>query len=372
MSIIRLARTYPRKNQQGIGLNCYNLSCRINQPTIVFTKWMESEPIDIPNNVHLEEISYKDLSFNSKQETKLRLLLILCSKIWGELFFSIQVFRYLFKEKTKIKLIHLHTINYLFTACLLKLWFRAPLVINFGGTDLVRFSQYRLLQKTSKLVDKVFYVARAMEPKLKKFFDIGSLVYMGNGVDLDLFKPSKVDRQKQFIAVGNLRWQKGYLHLLDAFRNVVDKDNDYRLLIAGEGPDRLLIEERIKELDLGNNVNLLGMCSRKEITSMLNSSRAFVMASVSEGFPKAMIEAIACATPVVVTDVGECAQIANGVGFVVPVKDSNALGSSMMDIAFNDIFWDKFSSQCIKIRKNYSWQRVSDRVNNIYLNMLQP
>lgn len=90
MSIIRLCRTFPRLGQQGVGLNCYNMSRLISAPTVVFTKHMESPPIQFPKNVELVEIKYQDLSFTRQNESLIRTVLIYLTKIYGEFVFALQ------------------------------------------------------------------------------------------------------------------------------------------------------------------------------------------------------------------------------------------------------------------------------------------
>lgn len=366
MSIIRLSRTYPRVDYPGIGLHCYYFSRNIKKPTVIFTKQMDSSPVGIPENVDFQEIGYADLSFQREKEKGVRLLSILFSKFFGEIVFSWRTIRYLKKNKVNVELIHLHSINYLLTAVFISKLYHAPFVMNFGGTDLLRLRKYRFLQWFARQSSKVLYVAKSMENDLLNFFSKEQLVHMGNGVDLQQFEPSKTARLKQFIAIGNLRWQKGYRFLISAFKQVVERYPSYQLVIAGEGKDRDSLESQIAELDMIENVKLIGMQSRQSIAEHLNSSRALVMSSVAEGFPKAMIEAIACSTPVVVTDVGECKYIAQDVGIVVMPNDINALAKALIQIISDDQGWERYSLKCLEVRKNFEWKNMTDRVNNAY------
>jgi len=366
MAIIRLCRTFPRVDYPGIGLHCYNFTKHIQEPTFIFTKHMDSPVLDVPSNASLVEVDYSDISFRKEKEPIWRLLLIVLSKIWGEIYFSLKVASYIRRNKIDISIVHLHSINYLMTAVLIKLLFKAPMVMNFGGTDLVRVKKSRLLQMFARFTDGALFVAEAMRPDLERLFPNKILTFMGNGVDLKKFKPANNQRQKQFLAIGNLRWQKGYSYLLEALKLVVDRSPDVKLVVAGEGPDREALEEQIEQLGLQEHVNLMGMCSREQLVDLLGHSHGFVMASVSEGFPKSLIEAIACQTPVVVTDVGECGRIAPNVGLVVPAKNAEALASAMSKLLEDTKLYEKYAAACLVEREEYGWKKMTDRVAGAY------
>lgn len=105
-------------------------------------------------------------------------------------------------------------------------------------------------------------------------------------------------------AIGNIRPAKGYEHFLRAARLVVENHPDCRFVIAGEGggePLRRLLQLRAS-LGLDRFVYFLGF--RPQTEPILNNLDLFVLASTSEGFSIATIEAMACAVPVVATRSG--------------------------------------------------------------------
>lgn len=101
------------------------------------------------------------------------------------------------------------------------------------------------------------------------------------------------------VQVGRLVEKKDQLTLLEAFALVV-KDRPARLLIYGEGPMRRALERRITALDLADHVALPG--HTKNPFAAIARSDLFVLSSISEGMPSALIEALACGTPAVSTD----------------------------------------------------------------------
>ena len=104
------------------------------------------------------------------------------------------------------------------------------------------------------------------------------------------------------ITVANFRAEKAYPDLLRAARLAFDATPDLRLLIVGQGPQRELIEKMHDELGLGDRCTVLGY--RADVMELLAASDFFVIASHFEGFPIALMEAMAMGLPAVGTRVG--------------------------------------------------------------------
>ena len=105
---------------------------------------------------------------------------------------------------------------------------------------------------------------------------------------------------------------------------------DCRYLLAGRGCDgtNRRLARWLEELGLSDRVYLLG--ERADVSDINNALDVAVSASISESFPNAIGEAMACATPCIVTDVGDCAVLlGNQAGRVVPPRDVSALAAAM-------------------------------------------
>jgi len=102
------------------------------------------------------------------------------------------------------------------------------------------------------------------------------------------------------ISVGRLSAQKGYDILLDAIALIRPKHPSMRLTIVGDGPLRAQLEHRAETLGVTDVVRFIGFSDAP--LPLVRDSDLFVLASRYEGFPNAALEALACGTPVVLTD----------------------------------------------------------------------
>jgi glycosyltransferase involved in cell wall biosynthesis len=112
-----------------------------------------------------------------------------------------------------------------------------------------------------------------------------------------------IGRQEVMIlTVGRLTAQKGLGDLLSSFAKASPNLPSARLVIAGDGPERPRLEEIIASLQLGDRVRLLGNVERPD--DLYRAADLFVLASRYEGFPFAMLEAMAAGLPVLATRFG--------------------------------------------------------------------
>src|SRR5260370_4623306 len=140
------------------------------------------------------------------------------------------------------------------------------------------------------------------------------------------------DGQWQLVQACRLVEKKGLLSTLNAFRSFVSDYPKSRLVIAGEGPLRDGLIQKINELSLGNQVTLTGFLSQDDLRKIYNQSHIFIHPSElaadsnQEGVPNSMLEAMASGLPVVATRHGGIPEaVREGVdGILVPCPHETA------------------------------------------------
>ena len=110
----------------------------------------------------------------------------------------------------------------------------------------------------------------------------------------------KLRARKNIISIGRLTKQKNYIFLLEVFKKILSLRNDLHLIIIGEGEDRKLIENKIKNLNITNHVSLEGY--QDNIYKYLDNSICYFSASIWEGPDLAMLDAAFLNVPIICSD----------------------------------------------------------------------
>jgi glycosyltransferase involved in cell wall biosynthesis len=170
-----------------------------------------------------------------------------------------------------------------------------------------------------------------------------------SAVDTSAFRPwprpetSASARPLRIVAVGHLRWLKGHEYALAALRVLLSQGIPATLELIGDDPDFAMAEaserERlgaaIRSLDLSSAADVTGGLSHEEVRRRLQKADVLLHLSVSEGCSVAVLEAMACSLPVVVSDhPGVRETVTDGEhGFVVPLRDPYAAAQALRVLA---------------------------------------
>jgi glycosyltransferase involved in cell wall biosynthesis len=135
------------------------------------------------------------------------------------------------------------------------------------------------------------------------------------------------------VAVGRLAPEKGFDLLIDAVRQLVAEGLDLELRIAGQGPVEEALSRRAQDQGLGGRVRLVGFLP--DVRELLEAADLFVLSSLREGLPNAVLEAMAMEVPVVATAVaGVPDLIEHGrTGWLVEPGSSSALAGGIRALA---------------------------------------
>jgi len=115
---------------------------------------------------------------------------------------------------------------------------------------------------------------------------------------LDAGRPLQED-SRQFVCIGRLTAQKGQLLLVDAVAEAIREGAKLKLVLAGDGEMRQVIEERLAFHGIQESVEITGWIGEERVRELLLASRAMVLPSFAEGLPVAIMEAFALGRTVI-------------------------------------------------------------------------
>lgn len=233
------------------------------------------------------------------------------------------------------------------------------------------------------LSTKIIVVSHAVEKRFSRLSKNKiELVY--NGVDINRFRTGERDDSfrarfnfrycdKVIGMVGRLSSEKGHSVLISAVREVVKFVPEIKVMFVGEGPDDFIssLKEKIKELKLSSYFVFMGF--HQDVSKVLNAMDIFCLPSLTEGFNRSLLEAMASELPVIVTSVGGNIEIVKDevTGLIVPPNDSKALAEALISL-LKDL--DKAKEMGIKARsyveENFSIEKNVDGIESVFLRVL--
>lgn len=193
-----------------------------------------------------------------------------------------------------------------------------PVAVTGRGSDVNDYCSWwatrPFVRRTLRSADHLFAVSRRMKEAMVEAGATGErITVVPNGVDTALFHFGERDAarrtlglpldQRVLVSVGPMLPAKGFQHLIEGL-HLLGRDDTGCLYILGPGPYRDALEKLAGAAGLSGRVRFLGRVAQKEMPLWYRAADFFCFGSLREGCPNVVLEALACGTPVVSTNVG--------------------------------------------------------------------
>ncbi|TYB76239.1 glycosyltransferase family 4 protein [Bizionia myxarmorum] len=226
------------------------------------------------------------------------------------------------------------------------------------------WSQIR--QKTYPYCSKLIIQTESIKGYFNNFLDANKLAVIKNPISDALLKlhDDSIVKKQIILSVGRLDPVKNQQLLIEAFAEM--NTENWKIQIVGEGPLEPALAARIKQLNLEESVELIG--SVDGIHEYYNLAEIFAFTSNFEGFPNALLEAMAFGLPCVSTNCpsGPSEVIDDGEnGFLVPVGDKDMLKRKLEILMTNPDLREKFGTAAKKSTAKYDTKNITKQWNKL-------
>lgn len=259
-----------------------------------------------------------------------------------------------------------------------------PYLVKVHGSDLNVQATHALrrpqIRAALRGAGAVIAVSRALAGKTAELGVERSRVHViYNGVDQTLFAPGSRSEARVrlglsadaplLLYVGNLKPAKGCLDLLEAFPAVLAACPRARLVYVGAGPARAALLDRAAALGCSRRMQLVGAVTHAELAHWFRAADLLCLPSHNEGVPNVVLEAMACGTPVVASQVGGIPEVVpEYAGVLVPPHAIEALSVALIHAAGKN--WD--GAQIAAHASGFRWEDNIGRMERILQDVMAP
>lgn len=246
-----------------------------------------------------------------------------------------------------------------------------------------------------QIADRIIAATPAELAQLQWLYqaDVTKIKVVSPGVDLSHFYPIQEDEAKEFVGVmpcdrmllfvGRIEPLKGIDNLIHAIALLREQDLFVCLSVIGGdpdvSPDTISAEmARLQELRAQHNLNdmiaFLGKRSQDTLPYYYSAADAVVVPSQYESFGMVALEAMACGTPVVASQVGGLAfLVQDGItGYTVPVDEIDALAKRLAQLVGDAELRKRLGKQAAEFAQNYGWEKIALQLLEIYDFLVNP
>ncbi len=210
-----------------------------------------------------------------------------------------------------------------------------PVVITARGSDVTQLPDFaiprRWIQWAMREADALVSVSAGLKAAMVGLgADAAKITVLRNGVDLMMFQPRDRAAARAalgvagpvLLSVGLLTERKGHHRIIDAMPELPG----HTLLIVGDGPDRAALSARAAARGVSDRVRLLGPVPHAELPRYYAAADMLVLASSREGWANVLLEAMACGTPVVASNIPGNPEVVQAPAAGVIMKENSAAG----------------------------------------------
>lgn len=230
--------------------------------------------------------------------------------------------------------------------------------------------------------DQIICCSQYMQDEICTLFGVhrDMVRIIPNGVDPDQFTGLSEEprvaigpQEKAIVFLGRLVPEKGVWQLISAMPQVLERIPNAKLYIGGRGPQKPILEEKVAELGLEEQVVFAGFLKEKDRNYVYNRADVAVFPSLYEPFGIVALEAMATRTPVVVSDVGGLAEIIahRETGVKVPAGKIPDLAEAIIEVLEDPRMAGQIAENAwAEVNRVYSWEAIAKSTRMIYEDVL--
>jgi glycosyltransferase involved in cell wall biosynthesis len=220
-------------------------------------------------------------------------------------------------------------------------------------------TKHDLIRMLGTSEDKISVIYEAADPMFRPMDRVAALSYVQALYDLP---------DEFILFVGTIEPRKNIAGLLRAYRRLRD---DYKLtpgLVLVGAPGWLYddVYAQVKSLDLKPYCFFLGRVSGDDLLHFYNAARCLVLPAFYEGFGLPPLEAMACGTPVIVSNVSSLPEVVGDAALLIDPQHDEEITVALWRMFTDSALWDELQAKGLQRAAAFSWQRAAEQTMTLY------
>ncbi len=259
--------------------------------------------------------------------------------------------------------------------------YKIPYGVYFGGSDIPganpsRFKNiYPLITPLLRMIWRGAEFRTVCSEELvrlgKQADPAGDFILIPNGVETDRFKPIQrpANPKVKILFIGRLIPRKGFQRVIQSLPVVRQKArHPFEIEVVGTGADRTSLERLSEDLGVSDLIHYVGLVPYDRLEKSYQYADIFVLTSLSEGMPSVILEAMACALPVIASNVGGNNEIVHdGVnGYLIEGDDIATLAARLTQLISESELRRRLGAAGRQIALQYDWHTIMKKYNRLY------
>lgn len=226
--------------------------------------------------------------------------------------------------------------------------------------------EWKLMNKALHIADTVIAIDHRTEASIRKYAPKANVCYIPNPFDVSKMAGEETAKEKrEIVFLGWVVKTKGIEELLLAWSRICETFPDWILRIVGPYSDEYLTS--LKQNYSKKQVMFEGEKKHEDAMKLLAGAAIFVLPSYTEGFPNAVLEAMALEKPIIATNVGAIPDMLKDCGIIIPKKEVNALENALVNLMGDTELRVKLGSAAKKkVLREFSMEKVFSQYMDVW------
>ena len=218
-------------------------------------------------------------------------------------------------------------------------------------------------------------ISKAVAEHYETALGLHNVQVVHNPVDLESIDRMGLDHRGntndpiRIVLPGRIVHEKGHHDLLQGLQILRDRNSEFQVIFAGDGPLRDSVEEELRKLGLVDYVKITGVLQHDQMLKTIAEADIVVVPSRFEGFGLTAIEAMALSKPVIATKVGGLTDIVlpGETGMLVPAKDPEALAEALSTLMADGVLRERLGrAGRERVESHFSLPAITDQLIDVY------